>query len=91
MREQMNFLVKPFHISKEVKKLLLKVSPVTIDRKLKADKKELAFKGKSCTKPGNLLKKQIPIRTYYADADKKPGSPLWSHRFGRILPYLISH
>ena len=24
-------------------------------------------------KPGRLLKKQIPVRTYYADADKKPG------------------
>ena len=73
MREQINFLVKPFCISKEVKKLLLAVSPATIDRKLKADKRELAFKGKSGSKPGNMLKKQIPIRTYYADADKKPG------------------
>jgi len=73
MKEQMKYLVKPFGITKENRELLLKVSPATIDRKLKADKKELAFKGKSGTKPGNLLKKQIPVRTYYADADKKPG------------------
>jgi hypothetical protein len=73
IREQMKYLVKPFGITKEVKKLLLNVSPATIDRKLKADKKKLAFKGKSGTKPGNLLKKQIPVRVYYADADKKPG------------------
>lgn len=73
IREQMKYLVKPFHITKEIKKLLLSVSPATIDRKLKADKKKLALKGKNGTKPGNLLKKQIPIRTYYADADKKPG------------------
>ena len=73
MRAQMKYLVKPFGITKEVKEMLLKVSPATIDRKLKADKKELAFKGKSGTKPGNLLKKQIPVRTYYADADKKAG------------------
>jgi len=53
--------------------LLLKVSPATIDRKLKEDKKKLAFKGKCGTKPGNLLKKQIAVRVYYADADKKPG------------------
>ena len=53
--------------------MLLKASPATIDRKLKADKKKLAFKGRSGTKPGNLLKKQIPVRVYYADADKKPG------------------
>jgi hypothetical protein len=34
---------------------------------------KLALKGKSGTRPGKLLKKQIPVRTYYADADKKPG------------------
>jgi hypothetical protein len=73
IREQMGYLVKPFRITKEVKKLLLAVSPATIDRKLRADKKKLALKGKCGTKPGSLLKKQIPVRTYYADADKKPG------------------
>ena len=73
MREQIRFLETPFHIKDEIKELLLKVSPSTIDRVLKADKKRLALKGKSGTKPGKLLKKQIPIRTYYADADKKPG------------------
>jgi hypothetical protein len=69
----MKHLEKPFRITKEVRKLLLAVSPATIDRKLKEDKKKLALKGKSGTKPGNLPKKQIPVRTYYADADKKPG------------------
>jgi hypothetical protein len=73
IREQMKYLAKPFGIAKDVKELLLKASPATIDRKLKADKKSLAFKGKCGTKPGSLLKKQIPIRTYYADADKKAG------------------
>jgi hypothetical protein len=73
IREQMQYLEPAFHITPEVKKLLLKVSPATVDRKLKGDKKRLALKGKSRTKPGNLLKKQIPVRTYYADTDKKPG------------------
>jgi hypothetical protein len=73
MREQMGFLEKPFCITEEDKELLLSVSPSTIDRLLKADKKKLVLKGKSGTKPGKLLKKQIPVRTYYADADKKPG------------------
>ena len=73
MREQMQFLEEPFRITPEVMKLLLKVSPSTIDRVLKPEKKKLTLKGKSGTKPGKLLKKQIPIRTYYADADKKPG------------------
>ena len=73
IREQINYLEGPFHITPEVRELLLKVSPATIDRKLKEDKKKLAFKGKCGTKPGNLLKKQITVRVYYADADKKPG------------------
>jgi hypothetical protein len=73
LRENIEYLEEPFGIIPEVKELLLKVSPSTIDRVLKPDKKKLALKGKSKTKPGKLLKKQIPIRTYYADADKKPG------------------
>ena len=73
MREQIQFLEPHFPISAKVKELLLSVSPSTIDRCLKADKKKLAFKGKHGTKPGKLLKKQIPVRTYYADQDKKPG------------------
>jgi hypothetical protein len=40
---------------------------------LRADKNKRALKGKCGTKPGQLLKKHIPIRTYYADEDKKPG------------------
>jgi hypothetical protein len=73
IRQHIRFLEKPFRLTPEIKKLLLTVSPATIDRLLQADKKKLALKGKSGTKPGKLLKKQIPIRTYYADADKKPG------------------
>jgi hypothetical protein len=73
MREMMGFLEIPFRITQGDKELLLSVSPSTIDRLLRADKKKLALKGKSGTKPGKLLKKQIPVRTYYADADKKPG------------------
>jgi hypothetical protein len=73
IREQINFLEPAFSITPEIKELLLKASPSTIDRCLKADKKKLFLKGKSGTKPGMLLKKQIPVRTYYADADKKCG------------------
>jgi len=73
MREQMRFLEGPFRISPEVRKLPLSVSPATIDRVLRADRKRLALKGKSGTKPGNLLKNRIPVRVRYADSDKKPG------------------
>jgi hypothetical protein len=75
MREQMGFLEQPFRITEKDKKLPLSVSPSTrtsvrIDRLLKQDKKKLSLKGKTGTKPGKHLKKQIPVRTCYAD--KKP-------------------
>jgi hypothetical protein len=73
MRENIRFLEGPFRITPELRELLVNVSPATIDRALKPDKKKLSLKGKSGTKPGTLLKKQIPVRTYDADADKKPG------------------
>jgi len=73
MRGQMKFLKPHFSMSDGIRELLLKVSPSTIDRVLRGDKKKLSLKGKSGTKPGKLLKKQIPVRTYYADEDKKPG------------------
>jgi hypothetical protein len=73
MREQMGFLEQSFRITEKNRELLLSVSPSTADRLLKADKKKLAVKGKSGTRPEKLLKKQILVRTYYANADKKPG------------------
>ena len=73
MREQMKWISERFPMSPEVRELLLKVSPATIDRCLKADKRNLALRGKCGTKPGKLLKKQIPVRTYYTEEEKKPG------------------
>ncbi|MDR2730066.1 MAG: transposase [Treponema sp.] len=72
MREQTGFPEQPFRITEKDKEPPLSVGPSTVDRLLKAGRKKLAVKGKSGTKPGNLLKKWIPVRTYYADADKKP-------------------
>jgi hypothetical protein len=73
IRENIRFLEAPFRITPEIKVLLLKVSPSTIDRVLRAEKKKLSLKGKSGTKPGKLLKKHIPIRVYFPDTEKKPG------------------
>jgi hypothetical protein len=73
MRAQMKWIAQRFPMAPGVKELLLRASPATIDRCLRAEKKKLALKGKSGTKPGKLLKKHIPVRTYYADEDKKPG------------------
>jgi len=43
--------------------LLEKISPATIDRVLKPVRPHFNKKGHSCTKPGSLLRHQIPIQT----------------------------
>jgi len=58
----------------EVKQKLLKVSACTIDRLLKPERDRYVLgKGRSGTKPGSLLKKAIPIRTFADWDDAKPG------------------
>lgn len=52
---------------------LLSMSAATIDRLLKHDRKTHTLKGRSHTKPGTLLKHQIPIRTFAQWDEKKPG------------------
>jgi hypothetical protein len=52
---------------------LLSISAATIDRILKAERKKYSLKGRSHTKPGTLLKHQIPIRTFAQWDEKKPG------------------
>jgi len=52
------------NIDDEVRKKLIEISPATIDRLLALEKKKFALKPKSKTKPGTLLKNQIPIRTF---------------------------
>ena len=54
-------------------KLLLKVSAATVDRLLKADRKKFEIKGRSGTKPGPLLKHQIPVRIFTPWDEQKPG------------------
>ena len=61
------------HVSEEVQGKLLTISAATIDRLLAGEKKKLQLKGRSGTKPGTLLRHQIPVRTF-ADWDKaRPG------------------
>jgi len=64
--------VGELEISPEVKHLLLKMSRSTIDRCLKHSRFEKRH-GLSTTKPGTLLKKAIPVRTWWDWDDKKPG------------------
>lgn len=59
-------------ISAETKALLLQMSRPTIDRCLKRTRQTHPH-GLSTTKPGTLLKKAIPVRTYTPWDEEKPG------------------
>ena len=60
-------------VEPDVRAKLMAISPATIDRVLASDRKRLEVKGRSGTKPGSLLKAQIPIRTFAEWDDKEPG------------------
>jgi hypothetical protein len=53
--------------------LLAGMSAATIDRRLAPQRKKHQLKGRSHTKPGSLLKSQIPIRTWADWDDAVPG------------------
>jgi hypothetical protein len=59
-------------LSEEVKKQLLAISPATIDRLLKPYRVRYKRHGLTGTKPGYLLKNQIPIKTDHWDVTR-PG------------------
>ncbi len=59
-------------LTAEIKKLLLSMSRSSIDRCLAPAHKEHP-RGLSTTKPGTLLKKSIPVRTYTPWDEEKPG------------------
>ena len=52
---------------------LCAISPATIDRLLAPERRKGALRGRSGTKPGTLLKHQIPIRTFAEWNDTRPG------------------
>jgi hypothetical protein len=53
--------------------LLSSMSAATIDRHLTSERARLGLKGHSHTKPGTLLKSQIPIRTWAEWSEDQPG------------------
>jgi hypothetical protein len=57
----------------DVKDKLKRISASQIDRLLKDEKKKNRIKGNSYTRPGKLLKSQIPVRTFADWDEKKPG------------------
>jgi hypothetical protein len=64
--------IKRLAISLQVQNQLLSISPATIDRRLKAKKRQLKKRLYGRTKPGTLLKHHIPIKTDSWDV-KAPG------------------
>jgi hypothetical protein len=60
-------------LSSETRIKLMRISSATIDRLLAAEKKGLSPGARSHTKPGTLLKSQIPIRTFSEWNDARPG------------------
>ncbi len=59
-------------LAAEIQDKLLSISPATIDRVLKPIRVKYGRKGLAGTKPGSLLKNQIPIRTHHWDVSQ-PG------------------
>jgi transposase InsO family protein len=53
--------------------LLVAMSAATIDRRLAVERARMTPRGRSHTKPGSLLKSQIPIRTWADWDDAVPG------------------
>ena len=53
--------------------LLVSMSAATIDRRLARERRRHQLKGRSHTKPGSLLKCQIPVRTWADWDDARPG------------------
>jgi len=59
--------------NERTKEKLLTMSPSTCDRLLRAKRKSFCPAGRCMTKPGTLLKSQIPIRTWSDWSEEEPG------------------
>jgi hypothetical protein len=60
-------------IDEDTAALLAGMSAATIDRRLAPERKKHELKGRCHTKPGSLLKSQIPVRTWADWDDAVPG------------------
>jgi len=60
-------------VAGELRAKLLRMSAATIDRMLAPERAKLRMKGRSGTKPGSILRRQIPIRTFADWDDLRPG------------------
>ena len=60
-------------IDEDTAALLVSMSAATIDRRLAGERAKHQLKGRCTTKPGSLLKSQIPVRTWADWDDARPG------------------
>ena len=60
-------------IDEDTAALLVSMSAATIDRRLAPERRKHQIKGRAATKPGSLLKSQIPVRTWADWDDARPG------------------
>ena len=60
-------------LDKVTRRKLIGISPATIDRMLAPARKRYQLRARSQTKPGTLLKHQIPIRTFSDWDELRPG------------------
>jgi hypothetical protein len=60
-------------LPEEIRDKLLRISAATIDRALAPERAKLRMKGRSGTKPGSILRRQIPIRTFAEWDEARPG------------------
>lgn len=64
---------KEIELDKTVREKLSKISASTIDRVLAPERKKRSLRQRSRTKPGTLLKHQIPIRMFSEWDEQRPG------------------
>src|SRR6266581_2729545 len=62
-----------FKCDRHTREKLLKISAATIDRLLGPERRKHQLRGRARTKPGTLLKKQIPLRTFSEWNEQRPG------------------
>src|SRR6478609_9442393 len=60
-------------IDEDTAALLVSMSAATIDRRLAPERRKRQHRGRAVTKPGSLLKSQIPVRTWADWDDARPG------------------
>ena len=60
-------------VAPSTKEKLLRISAATVDRLLQPERRKQQLRRRSHTKPGTLLKHQIPIRTFAEWNEQQPG------------------